>query len=234
MNIKKQLGLIAAMILLYTNSFGQTTESGSEKIRVAEKSAETYFDLMITTASTNLNYGSSNSALSNYKESVKGIHAGVSFQAGVTSKFSLVSELYYIRKGGELTANNPLTTQKTILRLNAFELPVLARFHFGKFYMNAGPSIAYNFSGTRKIDDVSKAVSFNNSTDGFKRLDAGVQIGAGYMFPIKQKRLALDIRYCYGLTNISADKEMFNRGLIISVHFSKPWKSNPLRKNRTI
>jgi len=232
MNIKKQTGLIVAMILLCANSFGQTKES--EKIRVGEKSAETYFDLMITTASTNLYYGSSNSALKDYKESVKGIHAGVSFQAGITSKFSLVSELYYIRKGGELTANNPLTNQKTILRLNAFELPVLARFHFGKFYMNAGPSIAYNFSGTRKIEDVSTTVSFNNSTDGFKRLDAGIQIGGGYMFPIKQKRLALDIRYCYGLTNISADKEMFNRGLIISVHFSKPWKTNPLRRNRNI
>ena len=234
MNIKKRSGLIAAMILLYTSSFGQPKELGSEKIWDDAKSPETYFDLMITTASTNLNYGSSNSALKDYKESVKGIHAGVSFQAGITSKFSLVSELYYIRKGGELTANNPLTNQKTILRLNAFELPVLARFHFGKFYMNAGPSIAYNFSGTRKIEDVSTTVSFNNSTDGFKRLDAGIQIGGGYMFPIKQKRLALDIRYCYGLTNISADKEMFNRGLIISVHFSKPWKTNPLRRNRNI
>jgi len=234
MNIKTQLGLIVAMILLHANSFGQPKESGSEKIRVAEKSAETYFDLMITTASTNLNYGSSNSALSDYKESVKGIHAGVSFQAGITSKFSLVSELYYIRKGGELTTNNPLTSQKTILRLNAFELPVLARFHFGKFYMNAGPSLAYNFSGTRKIEDVSTSITFKNSTDAFNRLDAGIQIGGGYMFPIKQKRLALDIRYCYGLTNISKGQEMFNRGLIISVHFSKPWKTNPLRKNRTI
>ena len=230
MNIKKQLGIIAAMILLYTNSFGQTKESGSETIKDEKESAKTYFDLMITTASTNLNYGSSNSALSDYKKSVKGIHAGVSFQAGVTPKFSLVSELYYIRKGGELTANNPINSQKTILRLNAFELPVLARFHFGKFYMNAGPSLAYNFSGTRKIDDVSTSLSFNNSTEGFKRLDAGIQIGGGIMFPIKQKRLALDIRYCYGLTNISKDQELFNRGLIISVHFSKAWKTNPLRK----
>jgi len=230
MNIKTQIGLVAAMIILHANSFGQPKESGSEKNKDREKSAETYFDLMITTASTNLNYGSSNSALSDYKESVKGIHAGVSFQAGITPKFSLVSELYYIRKGGELTANNPLNDQKTVLRLNAFELPVLARFHFGKFYMNAGPSLAYNFSGTRKIEDVSTSVSFNNSTDGFKRLDAGIQIGGGYMFPIKQKRLALDIRYCYGLTNISKDRDIFNRGLIISVHFSKPWKTNPLRK----
>jgi hypothetical protein len=234
MNRKKQVGLIVAMMLLIANSFGQSNGSGSEKIGDGKKSAETYFDLMITTASTNLNYGSSNSALSDYKKDSKGIHAGVSFQAGITSKFSLVSELYYIRKGGELTDNNPLTTKKTILRLNAFELPVLARVHFGKFYMNAGPSIAYNFSGKRKIEDVSTAISFNNSSDGFKRLDAGVQIGAGYMFPIKQKTLALDIRYCYGLTNISQDQEMFNRGLIISVHFSSPWKKNPLAKNRNI
>jgi hypothetical protein len=232
MNKKKQVGLIVAMMLLIGNLFGQSKASGSEKIGDGKKSGETYFDLMITTASTNLNYGGSNSALSDYKKETKGIHAGVSFQAGITSRFSLVSELYYIRKGGELTADNPLTTKKTILRLNAFEVPVLARFHFGKFYMNAGPSIACNFSGKRKIDDVSTAISFNHSTDGFKRMDAGVQIGGGYMFPIKQKRLALDIRYCYGLTNISYDKEMFNRGLIISVHFSNPWKSNPLGKKR--
>ena len=99
--------------------------------------------------------------------------------------------------------------------------------------MNAGPSLAYNFSGTRKIDDLSTAISFKNSTDTFNRLDAGVQIGGGYMFPIKQKRLAVDIRYCYGLTNISNNLEMYNRGLIISVHFSKAWKTNPLRKNKT-
>ena len=230
MNNRKQAGLIVAMMLLIANSFGQSNRSGSEKIKDGKKSAETYFDLMITTASTNLNYGSSNSALSDYKKDSKGIHAGVSFQAGITSKFSLVSELYYIRKGGELTDNNPLTTKKTILRLNAFELPVLARVHFGKFYMNAGPSIAYNFSGTRKVEDVSTDISFKNSAGAFKRLDAGIQIGGGYMFPIKQKRLAVDIRYCYGLTNISQDQEMHNRGLIISVHFSKPWKTNPLRK----
>ncbi|MEI8204238.1 MAG: porin family protein [Bacteroidota bacterium] len=232
MNKKKQLGLIAAMILVYGNSFGQTTESESVKIKDGKKSAETYFDLMINVVSTNLNYGSSNSALSDYKEPVKGLNAGVSFQSGITSKFSLVSELYYIRKGGELGANNPLNAKKTILRLNAFELPVLARFHFGKIYVNAGPSIAYNFSGTRKIDDVSAPISFKNTTGAFNRLDAGIQIGGGFMFPIKQKRVAIDIRYCYGLTNISNDKEMFNRGLIVTVHFSKRWKKNPLGKNR--
>ena len=47
---------------------------------------------MINMESTNLNYGSSNSELETYKEPVKGIQAGFSFQAGITPKFSLVSE----------------------------------------------------------------------------------------------------------------------------------------------
>jgi hypothetical protein len=233
MNKKKQIGLIVAMVLLYANSIGQTKQIGPEKISNCHKPVKTYLDLMINVVSTNLNYGSSNSLLSDYKGPIKGIHAGVSFQAGITSNFSLISELYYIRKGGELKDNNPLTTKNTTLRLNVIELPVLARFHIGEFYLNAGPSIAYNLSGSSKIEGLTNSISFNNSTKAYKRLDAGIQIGGGYMIPIKQKRLALDIRYCYGLTNISNDKEIFNRGLVISVHFSKSWKTNPFSKNRT-
>ena len=79
-------------------------------------------------ASTNLNYGGSNGTLTDYKKSANGIQAGVSFQAGITPGFSLVSELYFMRKGGKLKTNNPLTTNESSLRLNIIELPVLARF----------------------------------------------------------------------------------------------------------
>ncbi|MFV8325214.1 porin family protein [Flavobacterium sp. ZS1P14] len=221
---------ILCMIFLCTHTFCQTTELGSEKIKDHKKTAKTYLDLMINTESTNLNYGSLNSALADYKKPVKGIQAGLSFQAGITSRFSLVSELYFMKKGGQLLANNPLSTRESTLRLNTLELPVLARFHFGKFYMNAGPSIAYNLSGKRKLGDQSTKLSFNNSSEGFKRFDAGVQMGGGVEFPLKQRRIALDIRYNYGLTNIANDKEIYNRALMISVLFSKPWKTNPLEK----
>lgn len=122
--------------------------------------------------------------------------------------------------------------KETTLRLYTLELPVLARFHFGDFYMNGGPSIAYNLTGIRKTDDLTSHISFNNSGEAFKRLDAGIQMGGGYMFQMGQKRLALDIRYCYGLTNISYDKEMYNRCLNVSVHFSKAWKTNQVEKNK--
>ncbi len=110
-------------------------------------------------------------------------------------------------KGGKLQENKLQNINKTTIRLYTIEFPVLARFDFGRLYMNAGPSIAYNFSGTMKIDDVSKALSFNSSTKGFNRWDAGIQMGGGYRFKIKQKPVALDIRYTHGLTNISYDRK---------------------------
>ena len=228
--MKKQIhaALLIGMVFLCANTFGQTTESGPVKTKAVEKTAKSYLDLMVNVVSTNLNYGSSNSALADYKKSVNGIQAGLSFQAGITHRFSLVSDLYFIRKGGKLTTNNPLFVKESTLRFYTIELPVLARFHFGKLYMNAGPSIAYNLKGTSKIDGLTTDLSFNNSSEVFKRFDAGIQIGGGYMFQIKEKRLALDIRYNYGLTNISQSKEMYNRSLMISMNYSKPWKKNPL------
>jgi len=223
-----QTGIILGMIFLSATTFGQTKETKARKVNESKKTAKTYLDLMVNVVSTSINYGGQNSSLADYKKSANGIQAGASFQAGITPGFSLVSELYFMRIGGKLKANNPLSTGESSLRLNTIELPVLARFHFGKFYMNAGPSIAYNLSGDNKINDASTKLSFTNSTEGFKRFDAGVQMGGGVEFPFKQKRIALDIRYNYGLTNISYDKDIHNRAVMISVHFSKLWRKNPL------
>ena len=226
-----QTGFIISMIFLCANVFGQTKVLGLEKGNDGNKTAKTYLDLMVNLVGTNLNYGGSNSALADYKKSVYGIQAGASFQAGITPAFSLVTELYFMKKGGKLKAGNPLTTTESSLRINTLELPVLTRFHFGKFYVNAGPSIAYNLSGNKKVDDLSTKLSFENSSQGFKRFDAGIQIGGGVEFPFKQKRIALDVRYSHGFTNIAYDMDIHNRALMISVHFSKPWKTNPLGKN---
>jgi hypothetical protein len=231
--MKKNLkvGLILGMIILSGNSFAQTNGSVPEKIKTV-KVTETYLDFVLNVVGTNLNYGKSNSALADYKKAVLGAQVGVSFQAGITPRLSLVSELYFFMKGGELKANNPLTAYNTNIRLYTLELPVLARFHLGKFHVNAGPSIAYNMYGSQKIENVTSDLSFNNSSESFKRWEAGVQLGGGFRFHTKRKSILLDVRYNYGLTDISNGKEMYNRSLIISLHFSKPWKTNPLGRNR--
>lgn len=231
MNKMKQTGLILGMIFLGGNSFGQTAEMGSEKIR-EDKKTETYLDLVLNVVSTNINYGKSNSSYADFKKIVMGGQVGASFQAGITPDFSLVSELYFIMKGDKLSQNNPLTGAKSVIRFYSLEFPVLARVHIGKLYMNAGPSVAYNLYGTRKTGSTTRDLSFNNSIEGFKRLDAGVQFGAGYRFKLKKGAVALDIRYTYGLTNVSSGQEMYNRYLNISLHLSKPWKTNPFGRNR--
>ena len=99
-------GFVIAMVLLFTNSFGQSV-----------KPVHTYLDLMVNVISTNLNYGSTNEAMAGYKRTSNGIQAGASFQAGITNRFSLVSEFYFIRKGGKLKMNNPLTTNESKLYL---------------------------------------------------------------------------------------------------------------------
>src|ERR1700733_11994491 len=119
-----QTGLTVSIIFLGANAFGQT------------KTAKTYLDLMVNVVSSNLNYGGSNSSVADYKKSSHGIQPGASFQAAITPAFSLVSELYFMRKGGKLKENNPLTTGESTLHLNTIEVPVLARFNIGKFYLN--------------------------------------------------------------------------------------------------
>lgn len=223
-------GFAIVLMLLFTNTFGQTVTSDYEKGDKEYRSAQTYLDIMVNVVSTNINYGGSNSDVADYKKSQRGIQAGASFQAGITHKFSIVPEIYFIRKGGKLKANNPLTANESSLHLNTLEFPVLARFHMGRFYINAGPSLAYNFSGKQKINNQPSKLLFNNTSEGFKRFDAGIQMGGGFEFPLKQRRIALDIRYAHGLTNIAYGKEIYNRALMISVHFSKRWKTSPLAK----
>ncbi|MBK6989199.1 MAG: outer membrane beta-barrel protein [Bacteroidetes bacterium] len=52
--------------------------------------------------------------------------------------------------------------------MNSIELPVLARFHIGRIYLNAGPSMAYNFSGNRKFSDETSSSTSPDSIDGLK------------------------------------------------------------------
>ena len=199
-------------------------------------SQSSHLHLLLNAANTNFNYGKSNSELQPYKKHISGGQIGVTFQGGITQGLSAVAEPYFIMKGGTLKNNNPLTTNKSTVRLYQMEMPVLARLHFGKFYVNSGPYASYVLGGRMKtegsetIPASSKSISFEDTAGGFKRWDMGVQAGAGYVFKLKKSSLALDLRYGYGLTNISRDEERYNRVLNFSVRIFKPWKSNPLAK----
>ncbi len=170
----KKFQSVFAMMFFIAGAFGQTTEMAKDKEPAKVKVTQTYLDPILNLVSSNLNYGSSNAAVADYKKAVHGVQVGLSFQGGITPMFSLVSEFYFMMNGGKLEANNPLTTDETTLRFYSLELPVLARVHLNNLYLNAGLSMGYTFSGTRKVNEQSKAMSFDKSSEGFRRFDAGL------------------------------------------------------------
>lgn len=216
-----QTVLVTGMMFLYVFSFGQSTETVSPNIKNVNGAQESYVHFFVNAIGTNLYYGDANKSLADYKKPALGITIGASYQAGICHNLSIVSELYFIMKGGKLKEENPLTDFESTLRMYSFELPVMARIHLGKFHVEAGPSLAYNVHGTQKIDGVTTDLDFNDKPGGYERFETGIQVGAGYSFMVKQKKVYLDIRYCHGLTNISNDTEMYNRSVLVSLHFAK-------------
>ena len=224
MQSKIKLATIVAAVAFFTaisvSSFAQTSR----------------FSVSINSLTTNFNYGKSNSSLEPYKKNYRGLQAGFAYQAGIIPSFSIVPELYFAMKGGTLKENNPLTGAKSTLRVNSLEMPVLARLHCNKLYLNAGPYVGYNVGGRMKVEGTSTSpesatkVSFGGSTADFKRWDMGFQAGAGYNFNFRQSILTLDIRYGYGVVNISQDVDRYNRMLNISVQISKPGRKSAKQK----
>ena len=212
--VTKPLATVILFLSLSLTSFSQTSR----------------FGISINSLTTNFNYGKSNKELQSYKKKFTGLQIGFAYQAGISPMFSLVPELYFAIKGGVLKEINPLTTNKLTLRIYSIEMPVLARFHFNKLYLNAGPYTAYALGGRMKTEGseitpaTSTKISFGNAANAFRRWDAGVQAGAGYNFNLKRSVLTLDVRYGYGLVNISRDIERYNRMLNISLVLSKTGK----------
>ena len=190
------------------------------------------FSISVNSLTTSFHYGKSNSDLAGYKKDLKGLQAGFSYQAGISPMFSVVPELYFAMKGGTLKENSPLAANRSTLRINSLEMPVLARLHCNKFYLSAGPYAGYNVGGRLEVEGSNSSqekktrLSFGNSVNEIKRWDFGFQAGAGYNFNLKRSVLTLDVRYGYGLVNISQDVERYNRMLNISVQVSKTGKKN--------
>ncbi|WP_157627152.1 porin family protein [Spirosoma luteum] len=190
------------------------------------------FNVSVNSLTTNFNYGKSNSDFKPYKKDFKGFQIGVAYQAGITPIFSVVPEVYFAIKGGSLERNNQLTVNKSTLRLYTVEAPILARLHYNNLYLNAGPYVSYNLGGRLKTDgsdavaETTTKISFGKSASEFNRWDFGVQAGAGYNFIMSKTTLTLDVRYGYGLVNISNDVERYNRMLNISLLVAKRYKKN--------
>jgi len=211
--MKKSTAFYAAVVALFLSLSTFLTSFGQES----------HGAILLNMVNSRMNYGDMNSSLKGHKKDVRGFQAGISWQAGFTKHFSIVTEAYFITKGGSIRANNPLDGIKSSLRLYTLEVPVLARFHAGRFYFNAGPFVNYIFSGKETSDaEGSQSISFGQKD--FRKFEAGFQSGAGYQFKIKKTRLAVDLRYISGITSVSREEDLYNRTFNLSVLVLRSWK----------
>jgi hypothetical protein len=133
-----------------------------------------------------------------------GVDVAFLVNATVAENFSIQPELHFLNKGAKFDFNGIESKQN----LNVIEIPVLAKYSFGEAiggFVEAGPSVGYFISGKNKFDDVSEDVDFDD--EDLKRLDFGVQFGAGVNFAIGSHDLFLDVRYYLGLANLADTDE---------------------------
>ena len=183
---------------------------------------ESHGAILLNMVTSRMNYGEMNSAVKGHKDDVHGIQAGLSWQAGLTRRFSIVTEAYFITKGGSIKGDVAVEGIKSSLRLHTVEVPVLARLHAGRFYFNAGPYVNYIFSGKASSNaEGSRSITFGQNH--FRKFEAGFHSGLGYRFNIKKTKMAADFRYISGMTSVSRSEDLYNRTLNISVLVLNSW-----------
>lgn len=199
MNVKPFLSLTALCLVAF--SFQTTAQiaikAGVNLASIAESSTEeTYAD---------------------YKnKSVTGFQAGLAFDLGLSSLFTIQPEILFIQKGGKTTYavddNNKIDYR---YYYNYVEVPVLAKLKFygsgdngSGFYFVAGPFAGLAMGGKTKTTTTLLGVSTtreddfnfdnNDSADRQKRMDWGLSFGGG----VKLGAVILDLRYNLGINNL--------------------------------
>jgi len=161
--------------------------------------------------------------------------------------FSVQPELSFIQKGFKATTKGEMNigeayynyTADQHYKINYLELPVMAKIEFGsptaRFSFLAGPSIGFGLGGKLKgtltlddgydtfKDDIDADIKFGDAPENQEevedvyfdnRLDFGLQVGAGVTL---YNKVAIEVRYGLGFTNLSDDEDTANRVLQFTV-----------------
>ncbi|NIK74081.1 hypothetical protein FHS56_001594 [Thermonema lapsum] len=157
-----------------------------------------------------------------------GFTFGVAAPISISEQFSVQPELLYVQKGRKQKSGGT-TTSRT---LNYLEIPVMARAHFGGFYLGAGPYLGIALSAKEKEKRNGTSVESNLNIgidqieDDVKPTDFGLCFGLGYGLEIGPGKLVLDARYGLGLSNTlpSGDSDNFdkNRNIALTVGYAIP------------
>lgn len=145
-----------------------------------------------------------------------GYTGGFTFRYTEENHFGLIAEVNIVQRGwAEKFEKLPYSYQRV---LNYVEVPVMSHIYFGrrgKFFINAGPEVAYYLGDHIKsnfdYNDVSGLEGFNDKhrrTEQLtmkvsQKLDFGIVAGLGGEFSLNRRNsLALEARVYYGIGNV--------------------------------
>ncbi|MDE6741325.1 MAG: PorT family protein, partial [Muribaculaceae bacterium] len=140
-----------------------------------------------------------------------GYTAGVTFRYSEENHFGLIAEVNLVQRGwAEKFEDLPYNYQRI---LNYVEVPVMSHIYFGhrgKFFINAGPEIAYylgdKINSNFDYHDTSKLEGFHDKNRRIEqltmqvsqKLDFGIVAGLGGEFSVNRRNsLALEARVYY-------------------------------------
>ena len=145
-----------------------------------------------------------------------GYTAGVSFRYSEENHFGLIAEVNLVQRGwAEKFEDLPYKYQRI---LNYVEVPIMSHIYFGKrgkFFINAGPEIAYYLGDKIKSNfdysDPSGLAGFHDKNrrdeqltmEVSQKIDFGIVGGLGGEFSINRKNSVLvEARLYYGIGNV--------------------------------
>ncbi|KAF2514281.1 porin family protein [Flavobacterium foetidum] len=146
----------------------------------------------------NLSNWSGGDARDNTKALV-GFHVGGFAEIKVIEKLAIQPELLFSAQGTKIDGGGFLGDFD--VKTNYLNIPVLAKYYIvDKFSVEAGPQLGVLLSAKADGEDVK---------DGFKTVDFGFNLGAGYHFT---ENISINLRYTIGLSPLSDNADIEDEG----------------------
>ena len=132
-------------------------------------------------------------------KSITGVHIGPVVDFSLNDKIYFNTGLLYSVKGFKLNVTGETETYTETL--NYLEIPLNVALKFpisdkSKFFVEAGPYLAYALSGKDKVGGESIDIEFGTGSN--KRFDAGLGFGAG----VELGNIVASLNYQLGLANV--------------------------------
>jgi len=155
----------------------------------------------------------------------------IRFQAGafikykVNEKFGAQAELIYSSEGTR--EKNVAYSGSGYINFGFVRLPLLAQYYITEqFHVEAGPNIGVLMGGKEKWNGESEKID----PDDYKKIDAGLSVGAGYDLSEFIKSITVGLRFYYGFTNMVSTEDINgggfkNRGISVNVRYAIPFSN---------